>query len=139
MEIANAMNIIAKLTQIVVTADMVVFSGMGFIKMLETRFADEGLMDFDMDSAEGATLRRAPMRALAGGVAGDMWAKIGRDVLDGGLALRDVARSGAYGDLFTDAADRLTRYRAKVGEMAFNEEGRRAGEVLAELRRDDPA
>lgn len=79
-------------------------------------------------------LRRAVLRKLATGVAGERWREVGSETLQERYSLRQAAVSGAYRDLFDDAAERIAQHETKVGKAAFEAEGRAAGRTLAELR-----
>jgi hypothetical protein len=63
-----------------------------------------------------------------------MWREIAGGVLDGSLTLRDVAGSAVYHEQLVAGAQALVEHREAVGEAAFEEDGRRAGEVVDELR-----
>ena len=53
---------------------------------------------------------------LRGGGAGPELAEMARDVLDGRISFREVARSSAYAEPLIKAQEDLLRWRSEVGE-----------------------
>nr|WP_296076098.1 hypothetical protein [uncultured Actinoplanes sp.] len=62
-----------------------------------------------------AQVRRA-LERLREGAAGPDLAEMARDVLDGRISLRDVARSSAYAVPLADAMHRFTRWQAGLSD-----------------------
>ena len=83
--------------------------------------ADEAL-DRDLDQMTGSPALvkqikqikqiKQSLHRLADGAGGPRLAEVARDVLDGRMALRDLGKSAAYGDYFTDAIAGFQRWQA---------------------------
>jgi len=77
--------------------------------------ADEAL-DRDLDQMTGspalAKQIKQSLHRLADGAGGPRLAEVTRDVLDGRMAPRDLGKSAAYGDYFTDAIAGFQRWQA---------------------------
>jgi glycerol-3-phosphate dehydrogenase len=66
------------------------------------------------DSPAVAKQIKESLRRLTDGVAGPELAELARDILDGRINLRIVARSAAYADQMTEAMGRFRRWQADL-------------------------
>jgi hypothetical protein len=79
--------------------------------------ADEAL-DRDLEQMTGSPVLakhlKQSLRRLVDGAAGPRLAEVAREALDGRTALRDMAKSSAYADYFTDAIAGFHRWQAEL-------------------------
>jgi hypothetical protein len=94
---------------------------------LSNEALDQDLEQMSGSPALGRELRSS-LRRLADGAAGPKLAEMARDLLDGRLDLRTVARSNAYADDLIGAIDRFQRFQQELTPEERNQ-------FLSEARR----
>lgn len=83
----------------------------------------------------GQELRRN-LERLRGGAAGPDLAEMARDILDGRITVREVARSNAYAVPLGEAMD---RYRDALDKLSDEERQQQAAEAEKRFRDDNEA
>ena len=101
--------------------------------------SDEPL-DRDLEQMSGspalARHLKQSLHRLAAGAGGPRLAEVAREVLDGRMALRDMAKSSVYTDYFTEAIAGFRRWQA---ELAPDEREQHLSEIQRHLLDQDEA
>jgi hypothetical protein len=79
---------------------------------------------------------RASLERLRGGAGSPQMQELARDVLDGRISLRQVARSDVYGDAFREQFRKVAEWRESIGEEEYERQVERARRQLDELGDD---